>query len=157
MELYRIAARQYAADLSGEGARLYGGRWNPPGFPVLYTAESVALAVLETLVNLPPDFLESGIFSRVTISLPDDLAIASLSPADLPPDWQGYPAPPFLAELGREWLVAAATVALAVPSVVVAGAGRNLLLNPRHPDFSRVEVADISPFRFDSRFFRPEA
>jgi RES domain-containing protein len=44
--VWRICRRPFA-DLSGEGARLYGGRWNAPGRPLIYAAESAALAVLE--------------------------------------------------------------------------------------------------------------
>ena len=70
MQLYRIAAARFIRDLSGEGARLAGGRWNPKGMPVLYTADSAALALLE-------------FFPRVTAaSLPDNLAMAVLEGAD---------------------------------------------------------------------------
>ena len=103
MLVYRIASEPFAADLSGEGARLYGGRWNPCGIPVLYTSESVALAALELLVNVPPDFLGLGVFSRITIHVPDDVIIHLLETATLPAEWRAYPAPPDLAERGRIW------------------------------------------------------
>jgi RES domain-containing protein len=155
MQVYRIAARQYAGDLSGAGARLYGGRWNPPGLPVLYAAESVPLAVLETLVNLPADFLSSGLCCRVTITFPDAEPIAEIAPGELPPDWYSYPAPAALAEIGRQWLARGDFLALRVPSAVAGGEGWNILLNPRHPRFDQVQVTDISPFQFDARLFQP--
>jgi RES domain-containing protein len=51
MILYRFAHRKFAKDLSGTGARLKGGRWNPPGIPVIYTSENISLALLEILAN----------------------------------------------------------------------------------------------------------
>ena len=43
MQVYRIAQKAFINDLSGEGARLFGGRWNRRGIPLLYTAESRSL------------------------------------------------------------------------------------------------------------------
>ena len=87
MLVYRIAAEPFTADLSGEGERLFGGRWNPCGIPVLYTSESVALATLEVLVNVPPDYLSCGMFSRIAIHIPDDITEHTLPAASLPFDW----------------------------------------------------------------------
>jgi RES domain-containing protein len=154
VQLYRITASQHAADLSGEGARLYGGRWNPPGIPVLYTAESVPLAVLETLVNVPADFLSVALFSLVTISLPDSIPLAEISQSELPPDWRSYPAPTALSVIGRSWFIKGDFLGLRVPSVVAGGAGWNMLINPRHPDFGQVKLVEISPFQFDTRLLK---
>ena len=48
---FRVVRRKYA-DLKGYGARLYGGRFNPPGIPAVYSSQSIALALLEVLVHL---------------------------------------------------------------------------------------------------------
>jgi len=50
MIVFRIARRAYA-NLSGRGGRLYAGRWNEKGHPVIYAANSVALAALEYAVQ----------------------------------------------------------------------------------------------------------
>jgi RES domain-containing protein len=154
VQVFRITASRYAADLSGEGARRYGGRWNPPGIPVLYTAESLPLAALETLVNLPADFLSTGIFSRVTIEFPDQAPLTEVAQGDLPADWCSYPAPAALAEIGRKWFDKGEFLGLRVPAVVVGGAGWNILINPRHPDFSKVRGTEIAPFQFDTRLLK---
>jgi RES domain-containing protein len=65
MTCYRVVRRKYA-NLAGEGAGLYGGRFNPPGIPAVYTSQSIALALLEVLVHLdkievPPDYVVMAI------------------------------------------------------------------------------------------------
>ena len=64
---WRISRAAFA-DLSGTGARLYGGRWNSPGRAMIYAAEAAALAVLEVRVHLdltpdllPDDYVLTGI------------------------------------------------------------------------------------------------
>ena len=154
MLVHRIVSESYAADLSGEGARLFGGRWNPSGIPVLYTSESVALATLEVLVNVPPDFLCLGMFSLVTIFIPDDLTCQTLEVSMLPVDWRVYPAPPELAERGLRWVEERKYPVLKVPSVVVGGDGWNYLINPRHSDHHRVMIESCTRFSFDTRLLR---
>ena len=50
---WRIVKRKRArAAVTGEGARLYGGRWNSAGASIVYTAGSQSLAALEIVVHL---------------------------------------------------------------------------------------------------------
>jgi RES domain-containing protein len=151
MLVYRITSEPFSTDLSGEGARLFGGRWNPCGIPVLYTSESVALAALEVLVNVPPDYLADGLFSLVVIRIPDDVAVHTIEQATLPADWRSYPAPSVLAERGRHWFEERSALVLRVPAVVVCGEGWNYLVNPRHPDYHLIRIEQITPFSFDAR------
>ncbi|MGA0555433.1 RES family NAD+ phosphorylase [Larkinella sp. VNQ87] len=54
LRVYRTVKANYATDpLATEGARLFGGRWNPKGFPLLYSTSSPALALVESLVHQP--------------------------------------------------------------------------------------------------------
>jgi len=77
---WRICRRPFA-DLSGEGARLYGGRWNSPGHAVVYAAEAAALAVLEVRVHLDLDWsLLPADYALMAIDL-SSLAIESLEEA----------------------------------------------------------------------------
>lgn len=68
----------------------------------------------------------------------------------LPDDWRQLPAPPSTRELGSRWVAQSRSVVLGVPSVVVNGEV-NYMLNPRHPDFSRLKIGDPQPFSFDPR------
>jgi RES domain-containing protein len=146
-----VANRHAATAFDGEGARLHGGRWNSPGIALVYTSESPALAALELLVGLREAAFLGG-YSLLSIELPD-AAIADLDRSLLPPDWRSYPAPAELARLGDAWVLAGSSLALRVPSVVIEQE-RNLLVNPRHPDFGSVVIGSAIPFRFDERLAR---
>jgi RES domain-containing protein len=147
MFLYRLAEEQFANDLSGNGARLYGGRWNPKGVPMIYTSESVALAVLEVLVRLstPKHYF------RVKYEVPDEASIETISVHDLPPTWLLPHPNNHLIELGRRWALRKSSLLLRVPSAVVCGEGWNYLINPLNSEFSNVVIADITAFNYDPR------
>ncbi len=151
--LYRIGKTKRIKDLTGEGARLYGGRWNLKGTPVLYTSDSTALATLETLVHFPLHLMPSE-RSIMTLQLPDNLETFAVSPEELPTRWWINPAPPELAEIGQRWIEEQSGVALVVPSSVTpTGEGRNYILNPQHPDFKYIEIVKVSPYNYDERLF----
>ena len=128
-------------DLSGDGARLYGGRWNTPGRPLVYMAETAALALLEVRVHLdvPLDLLV-GDHVLVEIDLVE-LEIETV--AELPSGPTAF---------GDAWLAEARTPVLRVPSVIVPESA-NLLLNPRHPAAAAASVAGTRPFHFDPRLW----
>ncbi len=150
MRVYRIAREKFIQDLSGEGARLYGGRWNPKGRAVLYTSAHQSLAALEVLVHtsfqyIPPDL------NMLTLKVPDELPEKIISPKDLPGNWNEYPAPSILGEIGTKWLNENATLILKVPSVVIPEEW-NVLLNPAHELFSEIKIEQVKDFTFDPRF-----
>lgn len=150
MQVYRLARANRRYDLSGYGAFLVGGRWNLPGLPLLYTAETRSLATLEVLVHLPAADLPPDMY-LLTLNVPETVSQAALTPADLPPDWQRISQPLPTAALGHAWLQAGRTLALRVPSVIVPQE-HNLLLNPAHPEFAQVQLAaEPEPFFFDER------
>jgi RES domain-containing protein len=143
--VYRLVRAERASEaLSGEGARLYGGRWNPPGAAVVYAAESRALAVLETFVHLTLE-ARSMHFLLYTITLPSRVRVRRHT---APP-----PALSSSQDIGREWVERGATLALVVPSVIVPQE-TNYILNARHPQFARVAVAKPEPFSFDERLWQ---
>lgn len=145
---WRIVKEKYAdSAFSGEGARLGGGRFNSIGIPVVYTAESLALAELEILVNLPSDrLLGSYVAFRVSF---DEGLVMSLQKDKLPTDWRSDPAPTAVCALGDEWVRGGESLVLDVPSAVVP-AEHNYLIDPHHAAMSQLEIRgpldpDIDP------------
>lgn len=134
----------------GEGARLHGGRWNSAGTAVVYTSETLSLALAEVLVHLPGGVLPS--FTAIPIELGESL-VTVLAPRDLPGDWNRTPPAPSTQTIGDKWVMAAASALLKVPSVVVPQEF-NYVINPGHAGFARVRMGTPLPFPFDSRLRR---
>ncbi len=152
MRLWRICRARYAAEAySGEGARLYGGRWNSKGLHVIYASTSLALAAVESFVNLEPKFLPDDLVS-IPAELPDSIATERMDVKALPAHWHQARGET-LRHFGDEWIRAHKTVALYVPSAAVIGEW-NVLLNPAHADFRKLKVQKAQPFGFDLRMFR---
>ncbi|MEJ7843762.1 MAG: RES domain-containing protein [Rubrobacter sp.] len=143
-----VKNRRVRSAFDGEGARLYGGRWNSPGTRMVYVAGSVSLAVLEVLVHLGDARVLTS-YSLCAVDFDDGL-IEPLDRSRLPADWRSYPAPPGLREIGNAWVRGGSSTILEVPSAVVERES-NYLINPEHPDFVSVNVGDPEPFEFDSR------
>lgn len=150
MRVYRITNKKYAQDLLGTGAALFGGRWNRKGTPLLYTGESREIALLETIVHTPPLLIPA--LDLLILEIPAD-SITELTARQLPSNWQDYPAPAILAQLGEKWVQEGETITLKVPSCIVPSA-HNYLLNCRHPEYSRVKLIERSAFRFDGRLVK---
>ncbi len=152
MRFWRICRRRYAAEAaSGEGARLVGGRWNSRGVRVVYASTSLALAAVETFVNLEPN-LQPNDFVSIEGKIPRELEIGRIDPKALPADWHET-RDESLRRFGDEWISAGKTVALLVPSAAIRGEW-NVLLNPAHPEFSKIKFQNPEPFEFDVRMFR---
>jgi len=149
MKVFRLCKELYAEDLSGDGARLSGGRWNRKGIPALYTAENIALTVLEYLVHVPLGLIPAKL-KVVAIEVPDSVPGSVLLPEDLPANWNMYPSPPETVKLGTDWLIKADELFLKVPSAVVPLCS-NIILNPNHPMMHLVKVRRADCFVFDPR------
>ncbi|WP_081914560.1 RES family NAD+ phosphorylase [Thermus amyloliquefaciens] len=147
MRAYRLVKEAHAPEaLTGRGAALRGGRWNPKGLPAVYASEHLALAVLEWLAYaLEFPSLRGYVYFRLEV--PEALI---REPKALPEDWRNLPYPASTQALGRAFLEAGEGLALRVPSVVVPE-GWNLVLNPRHPAFGEVNVEGPFPFVPDAR------
>lgn len=151
--LYRICKTKYASSaFDGEGARLFGGRWNSAGTSMVYTAGSRSLAILEILVHLNSDIIIPA-FSSIEVNCPDDLVINVNDITDLPADWASSPPPEELKEIGDEWVANSTSVVLAVPSAVVP-AEINYLINPAHEDFDRLEIGKPQALTLDPRLVK---
>jgi len=148
---YRLINARHTRDaFSGEGARLYGGRWNPPGFPVVYASHSRALAVLETFVHLALE-ARSLQFLLYELTLPKDARQRHYeAPENI---WRRSGSPQITQDAGREWLIEGSALALVAPSVIVPRE-TNVILNVRHPQFARVQISKPEPFSLDERLWK---
>ena len=152
MRVYRIARKRHLNDLTGAGAKTYGGRWNHRGTAILYTSETRSLAMLEFLVHV--SWMQApGDMGLATLEIVNEIQPEILSPADLPEDWRLYPAPPRLADLGSDWVHSQRSLLLRVPSAVVEQE-HNILINPGHSDIVRVTVLEVKDLEFDQRLLK---
>jgi RES domain-containing protein len=150
--IFRISSARFPAD-SGEGAALFGGRWNSgetekiDGTPVIYAAQSASLAVLEILVHytvLPKEQV------LTEIVLPDHLQILAWLEIDLPRGWNNANPIPETQRMGDKWVKSGVSAILSVPSSIIPRE-RNFILNPAHPAFSEIVFLPSTPILFDSR------
>jgi len=146
-----VQARHLPGAFTGVGARDFPGRWNERGIPVVYMAGSLSLAAMEMLVHLGhADML------NLYLSIPvrfDESFCRRLASSDLPPDWAAYPVPASTRALGTQWATDGLSAVLAVPSAIVP-IETVFVLNPRHPDFSKIAIGDAGEFRFDPRLLK---
>ena len=153
MRAFRLCRSAYPA-YDGEGARRVGGRWNSRGVRVLYMSENRSLAVLEVLVHLSSTLPDRYVLG--TADIPDDLAIEKVAYEDLPDKWSTLSPAEQIAtrRLGDAWVEGQRSAILSVPSVIVGE--RNYVLNPAHPEFTRIAFAEPESFRFDLRLMTQE-
>lgn len=150
MIVYRFAHRKFANDLSGTGARLKGGRWNPPGLPVIYTSESISLALLEVLANaLTLDQLQ--MIRLMEIDIPNTIDYQDIKLQSLKKDW--YHDFDYTQWMGQEILKTKKTMSFRCPSAIVHRE-HNFLINPLHPDFKKAKLVSSADFHFDERLFK---
>jgi RES domain-containing protein len=148
MKVYRIGRSKHAGDLTGEGARLFGGRWNHKGIPCLYTSESRALALLEYSVNVNLDDVPRALtMAIIEIS---DSSIKIISEAQLPGNWKHAPAPSETKDFGTNLFKNEQFSVFKIPSTVVPEEF-NYLLNPLHQDSKLFKLLEIKDFIYDIR------
>ena len=136
---------------SGEGSRLYGGRWNSKGIAVAYVAATRSLAMLEILVHMrntqqtaPP--IPYMLFPASF----DERLVEGIPLSSLPPDWDLEPPTDSTKSIGDAWVSAASSPVLSVPSVLVPEE-RNYILNPGHNLFDQIHLGSPVPCKFDPR------
>ncbi|PIV83800.1 MAG: RES superfamily protein [Nitrospirae bacterium CG_4_10_14_3_um_filter_53_41] len=152
MIVYRIAKTRYVRDLSGVGARIYGGRWNGKGTDVIYTSESRSLATVEYLIHMPLSLVPEDL-SIALIKISGKIASKNIQKSELPANWRDSPPPLRLAEIGNAWLLKGSSLLLRVPSAVVEHE-YNILIDPGHPDMKSVSIQSVEPYHFDVRLFK---
>lgn len=134
----------------GTGAQLMGARWNSPGRPVIYSADTFAGALLELLAHAARPRTLPGPHHAVRIEVPDVLA-EYLDPAALP-GWDDRDSGPAL-EFGDRWLRERRSAVLVVPAIPARPVGHNVLINPEHPDVRAITVSAPFPVPWDERLF----
>ncbi len=140
-----LTARFVDSAFTGEGARLYGGRWNRKGVPMVYTAGSQSLAMLEMLVQDEP--LRAR-YVMIQVDVPKSLTIERVTARELPADWRSLAGREQTQAIGSAWAKRNLSAVLAVPSAVIP-LETNYLLNPRHPAFSKIEIGVPQDFVTD--------
>lgn len=150
LRLWRIVTGPHPI-WSGEGARLFGQRWNPPGLPAIYTGTSFAGCLVEVLVHAnrkkPPSAARF-----VEALVPDGVSREVFDPASHP-GWDNPHDTSIAQAFGRAWLEGRRSALLFVPSVVTAGRDTNVVVNPDHPDAARISVGAETPVALDPRLF----
>ena len=151
LTVWRLLTARYAESaFSGEGARLYGGRWNRKGVPMVYTAGSQSLAMLEMMVQDEP--LRAR-YVMIPATLPKNLKIERVTLDQLPDGWRDLGAREQLQAIGTEWAKRRSSTVLTVPSVVIPSEA-NYLLNPLHHSFAKIEIGEPEDFNTDLRLIR---
>jgi RES domain-containing protein len=149
MLVVRIANQLYSRHLTASGV---SGRWNSHGKMVIYTTESVAIALLENMVRRQGVGF-SNLFETTVIEVPDDIAISTISAAEMNAIDRGWRNPmtgqKICQPLGDEWYERGEAAVLKVPSAVVDG--NNYVINITHRDFARINLIGITPFEPDQR------
>ncbi len=150
MIVYRFCGSKYATDISGTGAKLYGGRWNPAGVSVLYASDHISLGLLEVLVNANT-LEELANIQLIELEVSSNSAIEEIKLFNLKNDWwQDFD---YTQWIGAEILKRAKTLLVKCPSAIVEKEN-NFLINPLHPEFKKVKIKSTGTFRFDSRLFK---
>jgi len=153
---YRLVRRTRAKDaFTGEGSRLFGGRWTPKGLPAVYCSQHLSLCVLELRVNQDRFLAQEGYrFFAITFH---STVLESLSSTDAPKGWDKPKTSSSrltaAQRFGQLWLLEKRSAVLRVPSAVLSQES-NFILNPLHPDFASIRISRASPIRLDSRLWR---
>jgi RES domain-containing protein len=118
----------------------------------VYTTEHLSLAMIEYFVHVDPDDPPNDLVV-VTAEIPDEVSRTSISLKRLASNWRQSPSPPELASIGDRFARNARAAILIVPSAL-APTESNWLINPRHPEFSKIRLRPVEPFDYDARFFK---
>ncbi|MGR3810088.1 RES family NAD+ phosphorylase [Jiulongibacter sp. NS-SX5] len=151
MIVHRITQSKYIDDLSGEGAKLYGGRWNALGISALYTAQYKSLALLELIVHFNSKAAFKKTYEFISLEIPSKY-VYEIEAKNLPNNFTETNNQ-LLWKLTEPFYSQPNYLAMKVPSVLVSGEF-NYVLNPRSRHFSKVKVSSKEPAFLDSRLIK---
>lgn len=146
-----IKAKHAGGALAGEGARLWGGRWNSKGVRMVYSSETLSLATLEVIVHIP---FYNVLKNYVCIPIDFNSRLSTTFPVkELTDNWRTDPIPESSRAIGDRWIQKRHSVILKVPSTIIP-VEYNYLINPAHPDFNKLVVHPPQKFTFDPRLIK---
>ena len=146
MIIYRLTTGKFANDISGTGAKIFGGRWNPVGFAALYTSQYISLAILEILVRATR-FTSPDSYTLISFEIPDE-GIYDIQLKKLKNNWKSDIQ--YTQGMGMDFLNEKKSFCLRVPSAIVP-TENNFLINPLHPDFKKLKIINSALLELDKR------
>ncbi|MEJ0056992.1 MAG: RES family NAD+ phosphorylase [Bacteroidota bacterium] len=148
MQLFRIGHTMHSRDLTGEGARLNGGRWNHPGIACIYSSGTRSLSLLEYTCHVKKHLIPRDL-SFVTFEAPEH-SIKHYTIGELPGNWKNQPPAKEPRDFGSKFLTESAFLLYAIPSVVIEEE-MNYIINPNHPDSAMIKIMDVKDYAYDLR------
>lgn len=153
MKSYRISTNRWAKNIDGEGARLYGGRWNSIGKALVYSSENISLAMLEVLANANKNILKIS-FTCTQLLFPDEIwnKRKTFTTDMLPKNWNMFPHQESCKLSGDDWINSCQSLILEVPSAA-NHLENNVLINPKHEDIGEVKIGECFELNFSKRIY----
>lgn len=149
MILYRFTRAEFSHDLSGEGSRRFGGRWNSKGNAVVYTSLNISLALLELLIHsVSYDEIKTNELMIIETNINQ---FKEITAPQLKSGWQDDI--DYSRYIGDEFLNSQSSLLMQIPSAIIHEE-YNVLINPKHKDFSKVKIKSARIFQFDARLFK---
>jgi RES domain-containing protein len=146
---YRIGNPDGAFPIyDAEGARLYPGRWNTHMSPIIYASEHYSTAMLEKLVHANLVLPANQHF--ICITVPNGVTYEVFQIASNP-GWDSKNEAVCKA-FGQTWYDEKRSAVLIVPSIP-ARIERNILINPGHPEATRITYTMAEPVWWDERLY----
>lgn len=149
-----ISEHRIQEAFTGEGARLYGGRWNHRGIRVVYLSETLALAALEQFVHVGFEGRYMK-YACMHVSMPESISMTTVNITELPEGWDETPISSLTMDIGTAWAKGLKTAVLKVPSAIIP-VENNYLLNPQHPEFKQITIDEPQLFGFDPRIWKSD-
>ena len=149
MTIYRLSTANFATDISGEGSKIYGGRWNPKGLAALYASENISLCILEILVRATKK-TSPDTYTLISLVIPEN-KIFSIQLTKLKKGWQHELE--YTQGIGKDFLKENYMLCMKVPSAIVPQE-HNFVLNPLHKDINRVKISSVEVLELDKRLYQ---
>ena len=154
MRLYRICPVDHLESYQGLGANYRdGGRWNEPGIPALYFAETASVAMLEMAHYLPTPRLVPPTVRLAVYEVADDPPAERWTVDDLPADRDRFPYPLSTQRMGSDWLRRGRASLVGIPSAAVPGGLENIVLAGP----ARLHAVSIRLHSVQERLYNPRA